>query len=327
MSAKPKTSTAVSARRATKKVTRKTPKKTATIKTEVLAITDDPSASKAEEVAAEDEEDAVEVLGKELQEVVDAIRKLAQQANCQEIELRYEIGIHCRDVMEGDGTKFGDHAVQKLADALGWAPSIVYDHAAVARAWKTKEDAVAAAKEMKRGWRHLVTIASAPTEKQQTLIAAVRDDGMGLRALQVLKKKIATTTPRTKPAPPMEDTTPSESLVEAIEDLSDAITYCEKHGVPNADRLTEAVSSAQPTDFTPEFVKGFKELRGRAEAMGRKIIASIDAGLAAGKQSKAPPKATKAAPEAKPTPTKRKATPNPGNAIAISQNTKAAPTA
>ena len=129
--------------------------------------------------------------------------------------------------------------------------------------------------------------------------------------------------PRAKTAPSMEDTTPSVSLVEAIQDLSDVITYCEEHGVPHADRLAKAVASAQPTDFTPEFVKGLKELRGRAEAMSRTIIAPIDAGLAAGKQGK-PERKGKAAPEAKPTPTKRKASPTRETSIAISQNTKAA---
>ncbi|MGO9114037.1 MAG: hypothetical protein ACLP9L_32885 [Thermoguttaceae bacterium] len=248
--------------------------------------------SSAEEFVADDEEvDDAEALGKELKEKVELIRKLAQHADCQEIEQRYEINLHCRDVLD-NVSKFGDGAVQKLTDALGWKKTTIYDYATVAGAWKSKEEAVAAAKAMNRGWRHLVEIAGAPAEKQQVLINAVRAADMSLRTLKEHKKRISPAAGRTKPAPSLEDTTPSISLVEAIEDFSDAVTYFEKHGIPLADRLAEAVAKAELIDITPEFVKDLKKLRGWIEAIYQKSIDRIDTCLAAGKQTKAKRKAT-----------------------------------
>ena len=243
---------------------------------------------------------AAEVLTKQLQEKVDLIRTLVQRADCQEIELRFEIAEHCRDVKDGDGNTFGDGAVQKLADALGWAPSIIYDYVFVARAWKTKEEAVAVAQVMNRGWRHLVEIASTPAETRQELIVAVRDDGMSLRAIRRHRKRLAPAASRTKPAPSLEDMTPAISLLEALQDFAVDLTQFEKHVGPHADRLADALAKAEPTDITPEFAKGLLEIRNRLEAISAKSIEVIDACLAAGKQAKA-------APEAKPVPTKPKA--------------------
>ena len=276
---------------------------------------------------------AADLLSEELREKVELIRELTQRADLQEIGLRYEIALHCRDVKDGDGNKFGDGAVQKLADALGWAPAIIYDYAKVARAWKCKEQAVAAAQAMNRGWRHLVEIAIAPAEKQEELIAAVRDEGMSVRALRKHRKKLAPAASRTKPAPSLEDITPSISLTEALQDLAVDLTQFEEHGGPHADRLADALAKAEPTDITPEFAKGLLEIRNRLETISKKLIAPIDAGLAAGKQASAKHTATKAKPmitmvtmptEVKPKPTKSTAKPKTEEFAAISQDAEVA---
>ena len=283
-------------------------------------------ATKTTETAAstDDEEvDAVESLSKELKKKVDVIRKLEQRADCHEIELRFEIAEHCRDVKDGDSTKFGDHAMEKLADALGWASAIVYEYAKVARAWNSKEEALAVARAMNRGWRHLVAIASAPAEKRQDLIAAVRDERMTVRALQKHKKKMAPAASRAKSAPSTEDATPSIPLTEAIQDLAIDLTQFEEHGVPHAGRLAQAGAEAEPTDITPACDQQLRELRRRVEANYKTCIQAIDTCLAAGKQAK--PEATKATPTTtKPAPTKSQAKPKPQESVAAGQNVEVA---
>ena len=123
-----------------------------------------------ERIATKDEGEvaAAELLSTALRKKFELIRNLDQRADRWEIELRFEIAEHCRDVKDGDGNKFGDGAVQKLADALGWAASTIYDYASVARAWKSKAEAVDAAQAMNGGWRHLVEIASAPKKSSRS---------------------------------------------------------------------------------------------------------------------------------------------------------------
>ena len=310
--------------------------KPTTAKVRAAKATETDTLNGGEVTADGDDVDAVESLGKELQEKIELIQKLVRRADRRDVERRYEIARHFLDVKDGDGNKFGDGAVQKLANALGWARSRVYAYAVVARAWNTREEAVAAAQEMNCGWGHLVEIANAPEKKRQALINAVREDGLSLRALQKAKKKIAATASRAKPAPSLGDTTPSLSLTEALQDFAVNLTQFEEHGGPHANRLAEAVASAQPIALTPEFTKDLKEVRNRIEAVCQKGIKAIDAGLAAAKQAKSEPATTKStatapqvstatAPQVS-TASEPQATPKPNKPVAAGRSVEVAST-
>jgi len=63
------------------------------------------------------------------------IRALAVKADRQDVQARYQIAVHCQNVRVGDGNggKYGEKAVIKLAQAIGWEKSSIYDYANVAK--------------------------------------------------------------------------------------------------------------------------------------------------------------------------------------------------
>jgi hypothetical protein len=137
MSVESKSSKAGKAQGGTKPAGKTRKDKPATTKIKVTAVvTNGTAPATGDQVDTDEDVAADEALNEELRKKVEAIRKLAQRADLQEIELRYEIGVHCRDVIDGDTNTFGEYAAQKLVESLEWTRSLIYDYASVARNWE-----------------------------------------------------------------------------------------------------------------------------------------------------------------------------------------------
>jgi len=66
------------------------------------------------------------------------IRGLLHKAEASDIKGRYRIAKHCFEVRSnGD---YGDSAVEKLADFVGWDPATVHEYAGVCAAWSTEQE-------------------------------------------------------------------------------------------------------------------------------------------------------------------------------------------
>lgn len=113
---------------------------------------------------------AVGQMGDSLLEQYRAIKQLVVAADRRDVHARYEIAVRCQEVREGDGKggKYGHRAVARLAKALGWRKSNVYEFANVAKTWPDKKGFDEfAAQEDKYGkplsWSHIVLLATMET--------------------------------------------------------------------------------------------------------------------------------------------------------------------
>jgi hypothetical protein len=210
---------------------------------------------------------------KAIQDKADAVRALEHTANRQEIEVRYQMAQHCRDVVEGDGQDktYGTHAVETFSEKINWSRSQVYAYAKVATTWTAEQ-----VRDLQATWSHLLALVSDKADKhREKLVEKVKADGLSVRGL---KQEIARLVP---PEPPKKtdytlDTSPSKSLVEAVQDYSAKLTAFETGGKSDAQRLQQVVKKASREDLTRETLKQFRELKKRLQQAYEHDLAVLD---------------------------------------------------
>jgi hypothetical protein len=129
---------------------------------------------------------------KALAQKCNTIRRLVSETDRHDVQNRYNIAVHCMDVLQGDGKDkmYGTNAAGKLANDLGWNKSEVYAYASVVEAWPTEvEFDELAAKSDKFNkpltWTHYRRIArEKDSAKRGQLIQKCRDNGWSVRDLK-----------------------------------------------------------------------------------------------------------------------------------------------
>ncbi len=248
----------------------------------------------------------------------EAMRELEQKSNRQEIEVRYTMAEHCRDVVDGDGEgkSYGARAVEMFADEIKWAKSQVYVYAKVATVW-TVEEVLGLEAEDHCTWAHLLSLASDKLEKHRDkLIERVKADNLSVRDL---KREIKNQIP---PEPPKQvdhtaDTSPSVALVEALQDYGAKLTVFEADGKADAQRLQHAVQTAEGGDLTPAAMQQLRQVRKRLKAVCERDSKVFDECIAqAEKAKKSKPKPAKGKPKASSPAKKAKAPTKPARKAA-----------
>lgn len=198
----------------------------------------------------------------------EAMRELEQKSNRQEIEIRYQMAKHCRDVVDGDGEgkTYGARAVETFADTIKWSKSHVYAYAKVATVW-TADEVFGLEAQDHCTWAHLLRLASDKVEEHRdTLIERVKADNLSVRDLQrEIKNRIPPEPP--KDADYTADVSPSESLVQAIQDYAAPLTQLETSGKDAAQRIQQAGRAASAEDLTPAAMKQMRQILKRLKAV------------------------------------------------------------
>ena len=134
--------------------------------------------------------DMVEGLGASLRPVYEAIRDLLAGVARNDSSSRHRIGVLIAEVMGAQG-KYGSHAVEQLARALGTNIHTLYRCAAVAGCWSRPELEALLHRTTPRGqplsWSHLVLLAGVASAKWRSeLVDQCLRDGLTVRELLVI---------------------------------------------------------------------------------------------------------------------------------------------
>jgi hypothetical protein len=81
----------------------------------------------------------MQAMNRALREQCILIQRLLAEAATDEIDKRYKIGAIVRAVIETKDGKYGEHAVENLASAIGRDATTLYQYAAVAGMWTEPE--------------------------------------------------------------------------------------------------------------------------------------------------------------------------------------------
>jgi hypothetical protein len=193
---------------------------------------------------------------------VEAMRALEQQA----LPIEYKRAQHCKAVVEGDG-KYGDHAVETFAAAIKWSTTQVYGYAKVAQTWS--EEQVREMHETKHcSWSHLLVLArDSVAERREDLIEKVSAGGL---SVQALRKEIQVK-PLADPGAPyadyLLDTSPSEALVESLQNCGAKLTAFETDAKAEIQRLWQIVGAASAEDLTPAVLDQLRQILKRFKAV------------------------------------------------------------
>jgi len=211
------------------------------------------------------------------------IKDLVVRADRQDLPTRYEIAVHCRAVCEGDGrgSKYGDRAVAKLAQALGWPKSNVYEYANVAKSWQNKQafDAFVA-QDDKYGkplsWSHIVLLASvAKTERRDKLAEEARTQGWNVREL---RKKLRTDTPAVNGLLTTADPQPKmpRVLAAAVQNLVTQVAALKSNAAAFVRHLVKVIQEANPADLSDALEDQLTTARHKASEMHSEMIKQLD---------------------------------------------------
>ena len=224
-----------------------------------------------------------------------AMHELEQKSNRQEIEVRYQMAQHCRDVVDGDGEgkSYGARAVETFALKIKWSKSQVYAYAKIVTVWTAEEVSGLEAQDHCT-WAHLISLASDKVEDHRDkLIERVKEKGLSVRDL---KREIARRAPPKLPkqADHTVDTSPSVSLVGALQDYTAKLAAFEADGKADAERLQHAVQEAGGEALTPAALQQMRQIRKRLNAVFARDTKVFDACIAkAEKAKKSTPKPAK----------------------------------
>ena len=151
---------------------------------------------------------ALRKLSGALRDEYNKVRQLLADADAKDALARYRIAEHFERVRlgEGRGGTYGDRAVPKLAAALDWSESTVYEFAAVAKVWKLADFTVLTQKlncrDLPLSWSHFVAFAAEPVAKRRNkLIDDTLKNGWSVRQLRDAATKL------TDPPGPRKDST------------------------------------------------------------------------------------------------------------------------
>jgi DNA-binding protein H-NS len=251
---------------------------------------------------------------KSLHAKCEAIRELDKKWARQEIAVRYQLATHCKDIVEGDGIdkRYGNHAVERAAQEIGWAAAQIYSHAQVAQTW-TEAEVLELHESKGCAWRHLEILARdkvAPEERDR-LIEKVAEDGLSVRALQ--QEVAAISAPQAQVANYTVDVSPSVAVVTGIQDYSANITHFETDSRNFVDRLRACVAAATAEELTPAALQQLRQVRQRRKAACEHDIKALDDCIAKAQKANRAKKAagkqqdTKSSVTAKPSPAAPKA--------------------
>jgi hypothetical protein len=243
-------------------------------------------------------------MNKALAVEVEAMRELEQQAN----PIEYKRAQHCKNVIEGDG-KYGDHAVETFAAAINWSTTQVYGYAKVAQTWT--EDEVRGMQDTKHcTWSHLLILArNSVADRRESLIEKV---SAGDLSVQELRKEIKTTAspdPQLPNADYLLDTSPSEALVESLQNCGAKLTTFETDAKAEIQRLWQIVGAAGAEDLTPAVLDQLRQILKRFKAVCplTKLLEDCVAKAQKANKKAAAPKTEAAAPKTEATAPKTKA--------------------
>jgi hypothetical protein len=134
--------------------------------------------------------DGVEALSEGLRPVYEAIRRLLAGVARDEARSRYQVGVLIAQV-KAARDKYGAHAVERLARALGTNVHSLYRCANVVRCWSPAQLEVLLRRTTAHGqplsWSHLVLLAGVPSEHRRAeLVDRSLQDALTVRELLVL---------------------------------------------------------------------------------------------------------------------------------------------
>ena len=196
------------------------------------------------------------------------ILDLVVAADQHDVQARYEIAVHCQEVCNGDGKggKYGDRAMAKLARALGWSKSTVYDYTNVAKSWpdRKKFDELAGKTDKfdkPLSWYHIVLLATVATaECRGKLAENALKHGWNVRELRNNlqldaagpAEEDSAAAPQPK-LPRVLDTTVQNYVTQVGALKSNAAAF--------GAHLVEEIKDADPADLTDVFVDRLTQAR------------------------------------------------------------------
>jgi hypothetical protein len=155
-------------------------------------------------------------MNRALREQCILVQRLLAEAATDEIDTRYKVGVIIRSIMEAKEGKYGEHAIECLAAALGHNPATLYRFAAVARMWSESEMTVLSRRPNAHGeplsWSHWMELARAKATWRQWLEVALLESWSVRRLAREIDAELADKGSAKTPA---EDTTRA-ALVEAV---------------------------------------------------------------------------------------------------------------
>jgi GGDEF domain-containing protein len=129
----------------------------------------------------------VEGLGPRLRPIYEAIETLLAGSTREDVRSRHRVGVLIGEI-KGAEDKYGAHAVERLAVALGSNVHTLYRSASVAERWSRDEFEVLLARAADAGrslsWSHLVALAGvASRQRRGDLLQKTLDEGLTVRQL------------------------------------------------------------------------------------------------------------------------------------------------
>ncbi len=240
-------------------------------------------------------ESQASVPNKALKVEIEAVRGLEADHNRHEVSIRYKMAQHCRNVVNDEGKRYGANAVGVFADEIQWSTTQVYAYAQVAKTW-TEEEVLKLQANKGCTWAHLVILARDKlAEDRESLIEKISEEGLSVRALaQEIAAKVAPEQPLPS-ADYLLDTSPSVSVVEALQDYGAKLTAFETDGNTDAQRLRQVVQAANSEDLTPAALQQLRQIKKRLKATYEHNVKLVDECIAkAQKANKSKPAAKNA---------------------------------
>ena len=198
----------------------------------------------------------------------DTIKRLVSEVDRQDVHARYEIATRCQKVREGDGKggAYGERAVARLARALGWSKSAVYEYANVAVTWPSKKEFTELAAKVDRfdkplGWSRIVQLANVATvESRDTLIADALKHGWNVRDL---RKNLRAGTAEEDDATPAAKPQPKVPCVldAAVQNYVTQVAALTSNAAAFGKHFVEQIEEADPADLTDAVVDRLEQAR------------------------------------------------------------------
>jgi hypothetical protein len=137
------------------------------------------------------------VMNDALRRTCEAIQKLLAQAAVEEIDTRYNVGVHIQTIVDAARAKtYGDRAVERLAEELGRDARSLYRYALVAKMVSEREMAALSRRANAHGeplsWSHWVELTRARKAWRQWFERAVTESWSVRRLARELDAEVGT---------------------------------------------------------------------------------------------------------------------------------------
>jgi len=221
----------------------------------------------------------IETMDSELRSVYTRIVKLQNRIDVDELRARYEIGNEIDKVMS-DPRKYGDSAVEKLADSLAVSDQVLYRSRSIAVNFPSDEFEELIARKTSKGttisFTHLclLTTAACVGKFREQLIEEIF--ALGLSTDEVQERIVAATPSLSGPRPNLNlrPRSTMAGLKSMIATTNEILGQEEKWEDAIFDRLDEAYPNEIDTsllDSLEEARQAFKDLQQRAERYAKRL--------------------------------------------------------